>query len=272
VGIQDDIVAKLISELINLQTQVNVYKSNKNIESSQDNPLLTSTQRRIAFLKSDILKTIENSRRTEQINLDFISDQIGLVEDRLAKLPGTERELINIQRIYSLKENLYVFLLQKRTEAGLSRASTTSDIVVVNPPMAGGATSPKVIQNYLVATAAGLLIPMLFFLVMELSNNRIQSKEDIENLTAVPLIGAIGHNLSSDPLIVFNKPRSGLAESFRALRSNLSYFTGNKDHQIFLVSSSIPGEGKSFTTLNLATVFALAGRRTLILGADLRRP
>jgi capsular exopolysaccharide synthesis family protein len=63
-----------------------------------------------------------------------------------------------------------------------------------------------------------------------------------------------------------------MAESFRALRSNLNYFTGNRDHQIFMITSSIPGEGKSFTTLNLATVLAMAGKRTLVLGADLRRP
>lgn len=272
VGITDNIVAQLITEVIGLQTQVNVYKSNQSIERSKDNPLLTIAQRRIAFLKNDILKTIENSRRTEQINLKFIDDQIQLVESQLARLPRTERELVAIQRNYSLKENLYVFLLQKKTEAGLSKASTTSDIVVVNPPLAGSAISPKVVQNYSIASSLGLLLPVLFFVVLELANTCIQSKEDIEKITSVPFIGAIGHNGSADPLIVFNKQRSALAESFRALRSNLNYFTGNKDHQVFMVTSTIPGEGKSFTTLNLATVFALAGKRTVVLGADLRRP
>lgn len=272
VGIQDNIVAGLITEVIELQAQVNVYKSNKSIERSHDNPLLTNAQQRIAFLKNDIIKAIENSRQTEKINQEFIDQQIKLVENQLAKMPSTERELIDIQRNYSLKENLYIFLLQKRTEAGLSKASTTSDIVVVNPPIAGGAIRPKTLQNYGIAAGAGLILPLLLFVILEVTNDRIQSKEDIEKITNVPFIGAVGHNLSGDPLIVFNKPRSALTESFRALRSNLNYFTGNKDHQVFMVTSSIPGEGKSFTTLNLATVFALAGKRTIILGADLRRP
>jgi len=272
VGIKDNIVAALITEVIDLQNQVNVYKSNKSIERSQDNPLLTNAQRRIAFLKNDIIKAIDNSLETEKINQEFISEQIRLVENQLARLPSTERELIGIQRNYSLKESLYVFLLQKRTEAGLSKASTTSDIVIVNQPLASGAISPKTAQNYIFASVGGLLLPILFFVIVELTNSRIQSKDDIEKITNVPLIGGIGHNVSSDPLIVFGKPKSAMAESFRALRSNLNYFTGNKDHQVFMVTSSIPGEGKSFTTLNLATVFALAGKRTVILGADLRRP
>lgn len=272
VGITDPIIAGLITQVINLQTQVSVYKSNQNLERSQDNPLLKSTQQQIAFLKKDILKAIDNNRITEKINIQFIDEQIKLVNDQLARLPNKERELIDIKRNYSLKENLYVFLLQKKTEAGLSKASTTSDIVVVNPPLAGSAISPKVFQNYLIGAAAGLLLPILTFVLIELFNSKIQSKEDVERMTSVPFVGAIGHNVSQDPLIVFSKPRSALAESFRSLRSNLNYFTGNKNNQVFMVTSTIPGEGKSFTSLNLATVFALAGKKTVLLGADLRRP
>lgn len=274
VGITDNVVANLITELIAQQAEVNLYKSNKvlGVEKLMDNPRLIAKEQRISFLKNDIQKTIENSRKTQQINMQFINDQIRTVEDQLRKLPSTERELVAIQRNYSLKESLYVILLQKRTEAGLSKASTTSDIVVVNPPMAGGPVTPKVLQNYGIAALAGILLPLLVFMLLEVVNDRVQSKEDIEKLTNVPVIGGVGHNASLDPLIVFRKPRSAMAESFRALRSNLNYFTGNKERQVFMVTSSIPGEGKSFTTLNVATVLAMAGKRTLILGADLRKP
>ena len=86
------------------------------------------------------------------------------------------------------------------------------------------------------------------------------------------LSGALVTMSSTDQLVVQSQPKSAMAESFRALRSNLNYFTANKDHLVFMVTSSIPGEGKSFTTLNLATVIAMAGKKTLIMGADLRRP
>ena len=274
VGVTDAIVATLINEAIELQTQVKIYQNNKKrgAELVSENPKFKEGLLRIGYLKGDILKAIENSRKTQEINNRFMNDQIQLIHRQLAKLPGSERELISIKRNYSLKETLYIFLLQKRTEAGLSEASTTSDIMVVNPPNAGGSIAPKVRQNYGFAAGAGLLIPTLIFVLMEILNNRIQSKDDIERVTSVPLIGAVGHNAASEPLIVLNRPRSGISEAFRALRSNLNYFTGNKDHQIFIVASSVPGEGKSFTALNLASVFSLAGKRTIIVGADLRKP
>src|SRR5690606_3052865 len=108
--------------------------------------------------------------------------------------------------------------------------------------------------------------------IIELFNSRIQSKEDIQRITTVPVIGGIGHNMTEDQLVVYNRPKSAMAESFRALRSNLNYFTGNRSHLVFMVTSSIPGEGKSFTTLNLASVIAMTGKKTIIVGADLRRP
>jgi len=274
VGISDDIISGLIEQLIQLQTEVNIYKNgqSRGAEKFQDNPRLEEKLQRIAFVKNDIIKTIENSQRTQQINVKFIDDQIKLVENQLARLPRTERELVSIQRNYSLKENLYVFLLQKRTEAGLSKASTTSDIVVVNPPIAGASISPKVAQNYGVAAALGLAIPFLVFIVIELLNNRIQSREDIERISSAPMLGAVGHNQLGSSLVVMEKPRSAIAESFRALRSNLNYFTGGVNNLVIMITSSVPGEGKSFTTLNLATVLALAGKRTIIVGADLRKP
>jgi len=132
--------------------------------------------------------------------------------------------------------------------------------------------SPKPTQNYFVGALIGLAIPILIFILFELINNKVQSKEDIEKVSSIPFIGGVGHNTSSSNLTVKERPKSGLAESFRALRSNLNFFTGNQTKKVFMVSSSISGEGKTFTTINLATVFALSGKRTLIVGADMRRP
>ncbi|RAW01476.1 capsular biosynthesis protein [Pseudochryseolinea flava] len=273
VGIRDNVVADLVQELIEEQSKVTLYKRSIPDQSGMDsNPALQGKLRKIEIIKSDILKTIENTRNTNVINIRFIDDQIGLIKRQLSKLPSTERELVSIQRNYALKEQLYLYLLQKRTEAGLSRASTTSDIVVVNPPIASSAIFPNKGQNYGIAAGAGLFLPLLIFVIIEMFNGKIQSKDDIEKLTAMPVIAGIGHNPGNDQLIVYTKPRSAMAESFRALRSNLNYFTGNREHIVFMVTSSVPGEGKSFTSLNLASVFAMAGKRTVIVGADLRKP
>lgn len=274
VGVDDDVLSALIAQLLEEQAQVNLYRSNdqKGVDKSADNPALQSKLGRIKLIKADILKVIENARVTRSINKKFIEGQTHAVERQLASLPATERELVDIQRNYALKENLYTYLLQKRAEAGISEASTTSDIVVVNPPVAGSAITPQPLQNYGIALALGVLFPLLGFVVAELVNTRIQSKEDITKLTTLPIIGGVGHNPEDDAMVVFAKPKSVLAESFRALRSNLSYFIGKQKGAALLVTSSIPGEGKSFTTLNLASVYAMSGLRTVIIGADLRRP
>jgi capsular exopolysaccharide synthesis family protein len=269
VGISDAVISELITQLIDIKSKITSYQG---VLRKEDNPLYREQINLIDQKKADILKTIENTRKTETINIKFINDQIGLVEAELSRLPSSEREYIDIKRNYALRENLYLFLLQKRTEAGLSKASTTSDIVVVNPPLAGGPVSPKESENYIIILALGLMLPIGGFVIAELINNKVQSKEDIEKITPVPVIGGIGHNPGDNSLIVYTKPRSSMAESFRALRSNLNYFTGNRNNLLFMITSSIPGEGKSFTTLNLACVLAMAGRKTVIVGADLRRP
>src|SRR5690606_14085199 len=112
----------------------------------------------------------------------------------------------------------------------------------------------------------------LAFVLVEVFNNKVQSKEDIEKVTSIPFIGGIGHNAGPGNLAGFEKPKSVMAEAFRSLRSNLNYFTEGRDKKVFMSTSSISGEGKSFTTISLATVFALAGKRVVIIGADLRKP
>jgi capsular exopolysaccharide synthesis family protein len=269
VGVTDNVVVELINSLISTRARMNSYQG---VTNQSKNPLFLEQKVKLSQIKQDIIKTIENTRRTEAINHKFINTQIELIQQELRKIPGSEREFADLQRDYSLKEKLYIFLLQKRTEAGLSQASTTSDIVVVNPPLAGGRVSPKEDQNLMIGFALGLLLPFGVFVFIELINNKIQSREDIEKLTSVPVIGGVGHNITKEQMIVFNRPRSSMAESFRALRSSISYFTDNRSHLFLMVTSSLPGEGKSFTSLNLASVFAMAGKKTLILGADLRRP
>src|SRR5690606_11631449 len=238
-----------------------------------ENPLIQAQRRQIAELKNDILEAVRSQQATDKIQLDFLNRQIESVERELSHLPASERQFRGIERRYSILESLYIFMMQKRAEADISRASTTSEVRVVNPPMvSGGPISPKFAQNYVMGTVIGLGLPFLMFVLMEVLNTRIQSREDIEKLTAIPFIGGVGHKRSGSNLEVLNRPKSALAESFRALRSNLNYFLGKKDKAVFLITSSISGEGKSFTSINLASVLALSGKRTLIVGADMRRP
>jgi len=269
VGIEDGILSKLIGDMIDLQTQIKMQIGKENSQ----NPFVLERLKLINEFRKDIVESVRNQKSIDDIKLDFLNKGIGEVEKQLSYLPLAERQLVSIKRNYGLLENLYIFLLQKKAEAGISKASTTSDISIVNPPMiAGGAISPNPSRNYILAVLFGLGLPFLTFILFELLNTRIQSREDIQKLTSMPFIGGIGHKKGHLNLEVLGSPKSAIAESFRALRSNLNYFTGGKAKGVYMISSSISGEGKTFTSVNLASVLALSGAKVLIVGADLRKP
>lgn len=268
-GISDPILSNLVSKMVDLQLEAKMFLQS---EKSQ-NPLIAEKTKRIGQIRNDIVESVNSLRSTDKIKMDYLSSQISGLEKQLARLPVAERQLVSIERNYNLLENLYVFLMQKMAEAGISKAANTSDIIVVNPPdVSGGPISPRKAQNYYIALGLGLLIPFGLFVLLEIFNNKIQSREDVEKITDIPFIGGIGHKKREDNLVVNKSPKSAVAESFRALRSNLNYFTGNQDRKVFLVTSSLSGEGKTFTSVNLATVLAVSGKRTVLIGADMRRP
>ena len=121
----------------------------------------------------------------------------------------------------------------------------------------------------------GLLIPLLVIVVLFFVNNTIQNPDDISRLTSIPLIGVIGINKDKTDLAVFEKPKSALSESFRAIRSSLQFLYKKNSvagTKTLMITSSVSGEGKTFCSINIATVFALSGKKTVIVGLDLRKP
>src|SRR5690606_2331725 len=173
VGMTDPVPSALIQKMVELQLQIKVIEQGERSE----NPLIQNQRRQINELKSDIMEAVRSQQATDKIQLDFLNRQIATVEQELSYLPATERQFRAIDRRYSILESLYIFLMQKRAEADISRASTTSEVRVVNPPMiSGGAISPKTTQNYVFGFVIGLTVPVVFFLLLEILNTRIQSR------------------------------------------------------------------------------------------------
>ncbi len=265
IGITDPILTGLVSRMTEIQLEINMSRN-------KENPLVSGAKRSIDLMRKDIVESVKNQESTDEIKIDFINKQIQTIERQLGRLPLAQRNLVSIQRNYSLMENLYIFLLQKHSEASISKAANTSDITVVNPPKSGSAVSPNTNLNYVIGLSLGLILPLLGFILIEIFNDRIQSKEDIERFTSIPFIGGVGHKSIDNNLQVLTHPKTAIAESFRALRSNLNYFIGGKEKAVFMITSSISGEGKTFASINLASVLALSGKATLIIGADMRKP
>jgi capsular exopolysaccharide synthesis family protein len=266
VGIGDPVLHGLVSKMLDAQLSLKMF-------SGSDNPLANEAKARIYELRRDIIESVHSQQSSDSIRLAQLNQQSTDAEGQLRSLPHSERMLVSIQRNYTLLENLYVFLLQKKAEAGISKASTTSAITVVNPPMpAGGPVGTSPALAYLAATAVGLSLPLLVFVLLELANVKVQSRGDIEKITSMPVLAGVGHKEGKSDLEVLGNPKGFMAESFRSLRSDLSYFLGKRDRAVIMVTSSISGEGKTFTSINLSSVLSLSGRKTLLVGADMRKP
>ena len=270
--LNDPILTGLIGKIMDIQLDAKLFLD-KNTKG-KSNPLIESKLERIASLKKEITESMNNQRNLDKIKIDYLSAQVKAIDKLFEAIPFNQRKLISITRKYTLYETLYLFLLQKKAEGEISRSGNASDLIVINPPrVTGGSITPSVFQNYAIGIIIGFLIPLAFAFASELLTNKVQELSDIGRFTSIPLIGGIGHKKDGGNLQVLSNPRSAITESFRALRSNLSYFVGGqKKSSVFLITSSISGEGKTFTSINLASVLSLSGKKTLLVGADLRRP
>ena len=271
VGVTDEVLNTLVGQLVTLQMDRNQVQRSSSIE----NPYLAGLDSQIKEVKENITEIVQNLSANQAISQKELNNRIHRLERELQSLPKAEREYVNIKRMFDLSEGLYLFLMQKKAEAGITKASTTANIQIVNPAkQIGGQVSPNVNKNYVVALAGGLGLPVGILFLFFYFNDRIRYKDEVLALSNIPFLGIIGHNTSKSNLIVSEKPRSAVAESFRSVRSNLQFFSSEKDNscKTFLLTSSVSGEGKTFCSANLGIVYAFSGKKTLILGGDLRKP
>ena len=192
----------------------------------------------------------------------------------ISNLPQNERVLVNIQRKFNLNESIYTYLLEKRAEAAIALAGNVADHKVLDIARLESRfpISPKKNISYLLGLVIGFVIPIVSITIRDFFNDKIISKSDIEKITKYPIIGNILHSDKGSNLVMINSPKSAIAEAFRAIRTNIQYLDSEKNKKIICVTSSISGEGKTYCSMNLASVFALSGSKTLLIGADMRKP
>jgi capsular exopolysaccharide synthesis family protein len=269
-GVNDEGLNSLISQLVEIQIKKNIL-----IDGGQvNNPAIVQYNRQSKQLVLNLQEAIKTSKSANNLLLNNYQNRISKMEQSLSSIPQVEMELLNIERLQSISENLYIFLLQKRAEAMITSSSNVSDTKVLEPSnyFNKSPVTPNTKKSYLIALLFGLLIPVLYIFILDLLNDTIITRMDLEALTKVPILGIIGRNYSGYDLLSKKDPKSPVYEGFRALRSNLNFLNPNQDKQVYLVTSSVSGEGKTYIAENLSIVFAKSGKKTLVIGADLRRP
>ena len=270
IGIDDPILIKLMTQLSDLESK----RSELLLGAKEDNPAVQAINAQSRNIRANLLETIKSTREGLMASKSQAYTQLGRIESKIRVIPGSQRQLLNIQRQNQLKEGLYTYLMQKRAENAIVLASTTSDNRIVDEAHASFyPVKPVKGQIYAIAFFLGLLFPLAFAYAKDLFNDRITDRMHLEQQTNIPLLGIIGHSNESNDLVVNRNPKSHIAEAFRSIRTNLQYFNppGNKCN-IVLITSSISSEGKSFCALNIASIIALSGKKTALVGFDLRKP
>ncbi len=270
-GIQDLIVNDLVKNLLEL----NLTETKLIQDGSTKSPLLVQVKNRKKELMAALEESINNLSKANRIIISNLDKRIAEVNASAQRLPNTERQLVNLNRLLKLNENIYLFLMEKRSSAAISMSSNTPDCKVIDPAMLNpiGPISPNKRMAYMIAILLGVFLPLMVIVLKDFLNDSISGKEDIESSTQVPILGLIPKGKADGSrFIAKEKPKSMMAESFRILRTNLSFFQKNKLPFVIMVTSTIAREGKTFCAINLASVLAASGKKTILLGFDLRKP
>ena len=251
-----------------------VLKRQKLLETAQpSNPLILSTEQQLKSFESIIQSTINNIKRDFRKKLASLKGLRKNLTGRISEAPTQERGLLEIKRQQLVKENLYIFLLQKREEAALSLIATTANSKIVDfPRFERKAIAPKKMLVYLGGLLSGLFFPFMLLVGKDILQSTILTEEDIKESTNANIIGSINRIKKNINIAVERNSRTTIAERFRLIRTNLQFIGKKNRQQTILVTSSISGEGKTFTALNLAISFALTKQKTILLEMDFRKP
>lgn len=268
-NIDDPFLTSQITEYQKLKYKSTVLK----YDVKSDIPSFDILNLQIKKIKEDIAKHITKSIGATKYSINEINQKIGSINAKLRKIPSVERQIKNIQRRYQLHDNIYSFLLERRTEAGITMASNSPGAKILDiardENVVKSAKSEQSSSKYILIA---FLIPILIIVGIDFFNNKIIDKSEIEKATQIPLVGAISQNIIGDKIPVERYSKSPITESFRALKIQLNFLLKNKEHAVILISSTLSGEGKSFISLNLATLMAKGNKKTLLIGLDLRKP
>lgn len=258
--------------LIERYNTIVLEKERSSLSQTEANPYVQNLNTQIASARADMLSSLKGLKRSLEITKKRILSQSNMIAGQVRKVPAVERTYLDLSRQQQIKQELYVFLLQKREETAISKTSNISNCRVIEPPVSMGPIFPKKVNIYGYGCLLGLLLPIGVLLVRDKLNTRIISRAQIRNYTRIPIIGEIGHSVEHrQTIVVAQDSRTPISEQFRALRTNLSFFLKGKEKTI-LMTSSMSGEGKSFISLNLATVLAISGKKVIMMEMDLRRP
>ena len=266
-------VSAQMSQLIAAEEELTRLKQ----VSGPENPKVIALEQQVSRLRPAITEGVSNYRNSLLSTRNMYSQQQSNYTGMLKSVPEKERALIDITRQQSIKNEIFSFLLQKREENVIAMAALVGSSQFIVSPTSLGLISPKPLNLYTTFLLGSIVIFALFILIRERINNNYQSRSEVEKAIKAPILGEVFENTfkkgdSDGTGVVVNPLKTNIVgEQFREIRTNLMYLGIGGDNKVLLVTSSIPGEGKTFVAINIAASLASTGKKVALLGFDLRK-
>ena len=244
--------------------------------STENNPAIINLDTSIRATKANVQATLEGTLQGLFITKADLDREAKRYMRRISDAPGQERQYVSIARQQEIKAGLYLMLLQKREENAIMLAATANNAKIIDDAIADVIpVSPRRSVIYLAALVLGIAIPVVVIYLIDLTKFKIEGRADVEKLTSVPIVGDIPltdeKNAKDGSIAVFENQNNLMSETFRNIRTNIQFMLQN-DKKVILVTSTVSGEGKSFTSANLAISLSLLGKKVVIVGLDIRKP
>ncbi len=269
-GLDNSTLQTILDELKNRIDEKNQLK----FILKKDIPNVSTDDGTIEGIKKTVIENVNNMISAINFSISESDKKINEVSEKAMHLPQINRELFEYKKTFQLNNDICTMLLNKKSDIQITKAGLVPDHEIINPANARDTfkVSPNEKRNLMLAIILGLGIPIIIILINDYFNEKIRSISDIERVTNFPILGHIIRNKSESFDPVLEEPNSLIAESFRSLRTNFQFVAVPNDKHVILITSSIMDEGKSYVSLNLASSFALFGKKTILLSFDLRKP
>lgn len=238
-----------------------------------NNSVLKGLSAQIDAMRGNVSESLAKAAQSSDISVRDLRREKAAADARLGDIPTQEREYLDMKRQQTVKQELYIFLLQRREETGMLLANAVPKGSVIDE--AYTLSEPLGLSNKMliaIAMLLGLFLPPFYLYIRKILRNRFETRQDVEAVTDVPILGEMCIDRSGNSLVVTASSNSSASELFRLMRSNLTFILNDPNDKVVLMTSSTSGEGKSFISINLAASLALLGKKVLLVGLDIRKP
>lgn len=238
-----------------------------------NNTALRRLDESIGSLRRNIDTSLTKALETSQVQVREARSRLNSSLSKLGNVPAQEREFLGLKRQQAVKQELYIFLLQRREETAMMIANAIPKGRIIDEAYSlSQPVSVKMKTVLAIALLIGLIVPCLLLYLRRLFRTKFDDMQELRALTDIPVVGEICKDKNAENLVVTPGSSTPTTELFRMVRSSLQFMTAGDGCHTILVTSTRPGEGKSFISVNLAASFAITGKRVVLLGMDIRNP